>query len=146
MKYGIYWRLHSYQRFMQLADYRPTETRVRVMKIKNSVLWDVTPCSLVTISRILPNPPALMTDRKIHTISARIIPLSGRCLRPVLLTSFLGRFARHRADVLRTVQQIGLCASSAERERDRERTRAIVDQEAETKQLRRNSSSCSGHR
>jgi hypothetical protein len=78
----------------------------------------VTLCSLVRISCTIPNLPALMTDRKGHTASVLIIPLSGRCLCPVSLTSFLGMFACHRADVLRTLQQIGLRASSTQRERD----------------------------
>jgi hypothetical protein len=104
--------LNSYEYFMQMAD-RPTQTRVRVLKIKNYVFLCTTPRSLFKISRTIPKPPALMSDRKDHAISARLIPLSRRCLCLLLLTSFLGR----SADVLRALQQIGRCASSAERER-----------------------------
>jgi len=84
--------LNSYEHFMKMAE-RPTQTRVRVVKIKNYVFRRMTPCSLFKISRTIPKPPALMTHRKNHAISARFISLSWHCLCLLLLTSLLGRSA-----------------------------------------------------
>lgn len=63
------------------------------MKIKNYVFRRMTPCSLFKISRTIPKPPALMTHRKNHAISARFISLSRQRLCLLLLTSLLGRSA-----------------------------------------------------
>lgn len=84
---------------------RPTQTRVRVMKIKNYVfwLWRRATCSKFPgLSQSLL--PWRLT-RKDHAISTRFIPLSRRCLCLLLLTSFLGR----STDVPRALQQIGRC-------------------------------------
>jgi len=130
---------NSHEHSMQMAE-RPTQTRVRAMKIKNYVFRRMTPCSLFKIYRTIPKPPAMMTHSMGHAISARFISLSRQCLCLLLLTSLLGR----SADVRELCNRLaGVPLLQREGESNFAREKEDPEAEMNCTTTRRNSSSSS---